>query len=358
MSKKITDVFDKIVDFDNLMDAYRKVRQGANKYTKDALEFDKNFGKNIKALRESLIDGTYEFGKYKAFHVYDPKTRLIHAPIFVDKVVQIAINNVLKEDYNKTFIYDSYGSIDDKGTYRCVDKIQQNLRSAKYKYGDSAYTLKVDVKKFFYSIDRDILKKIYSKKLKDERAKNLLFKVIDSAGQIDSKGLPLGNTISQLSANVYMNEADQYIKRVLKVKYYVRYMDDMIIVAENKRQANFLKAEISKFLKDKLNLSVNVHKTQIFPIKRGINTIGFKIYLHYRLLRNRAKVKIKRKIKSFMNLVENKNKSIYKCEELLNSFLNHASHGSSYNFIKYLFNRFDNLMFVNGKLKLKLQFIL
>ena len=353
MSKKIENVFDEIINTSNLLDAYKKVRRGKNRYKNDSVRFQRDETYNILKLKKELKSGEYKFGEYTKFYVYEPKERLIHAPSFKDKIVQIALNNILKEYYNKTFIYDSYGSIDGKGTHRCVDKIQQNLKQGKWEYDKDAYILKVDVKKFFYNIDRDILKQIYSKKVKDKRTKKLLFEVIDSANQIDEKGLPLGNTISQLSANVYMNELDQYAKRQLRIKYYVRYMDDIIIVASNKEKAKEYKWKIVKYLKDKLNLDANMKKTKTFPINQGINSIGFKIYTTHRLLRNDSKKKIKRKVKSMWRLVNEKGVSIEKCNELLNSWQAHAEHGNSYNFIKELKRKNPYLILIKGKLYLK-----
>lgn len=340
MSKKIENVYHEIIDFDNLYKAYKKALKGKNKYTKEALIFQEDETLNLLKLQKELKDKTYEFGTYTQFYIYEPKERLIHAPSFKDKIVQLALNNVLKEYYNKTFIYDSYGSIDNKGTHRCVDKIQHNLRQAKWEYGDKAYIVKFDIKKFFYSIDRDILKKIYKKKIKDKDTLDLLFKIVDSANQIDEKGLPLGNTISQLSANVYLNELDQYAKRVLRLKYYVRYMDDVIVVVEDKEKANEIKDKLVHFVERNLNIKANLDKTQIFPISQGINSVGFKIYTTHRLLRNSSKKKVKRKIKSFPNLINNKNITQVKCEEMLNSWHSHASYGNVYKFESSLLEKY------------------
>lgn len=340
MSKKIENVYHEVIDFENLYKAYKKALKSKNKYTKEALTFQEDETLNLLKLQKELKDKTYEFGTYTQFYIYEPKERLIHAPSFKDKIVQLALNNVLKEYYNKTFIYDSYGSIDNKGTHRCVDKIQHNLRQAKWEYGDKAYVVKFDIKKFFYSIDRDILKKIYKKKIKDKDTLDLLFKIVDSSNQIDEKGLPLGNTISQLSANVYLNELDQYAKRKLRLKYYVRYMDDVIAVVENKQIANEVKDKLIAFVDNNLNIKANLDKTQIFPISQGINSVGFKIYTTHRLLRNNSKKKIKRKIKSFPNLVKNKKITQSKCEEMLNSWHSHANYGNVYKFENSLLKKY------------------
>lgn len=354
MSKKIEEVYDEVVDFENLYKSYKKALKGKNRYTAEAIEFQQDETYNLYKLQDSLMDHSYTFDKYTKFTIYEPKERVIHAPSFKDKMVQLALNNILKTYYNKTFITDSYGSIDNKGTHRCVDKIQHNLRKAKWEYGDTAYIVKFDIKKFFYSIDRDILKDIYKKKIKDKDVLILLFKIIDSAEQIDEKGLPLGNTISQLSANVYLNELDQYAKRQLRIKYYVRYMDDVIAVVENKEKANEVKHKLVNFVKENLNIEANLNKTQIFPINQGVNSVGFKIYTTHRLLRDDCKRKIKRKIKAMPNMVNNKNITTYKCEELLNSWKAHADNGNNYNFKQKLFKK-HNYIYEGEKKKIRLR---
>lgn len=353
MSKKFNNLFNEIVDEKNLYEAYKSVRRGSNKYHIEAIEFSKNETYNLNKLRESLINKTYAYSDYSKFYVYEPKERLIYAPCFVDKIVQIATNTVLKKIYNNCFIYDSYGSIDNKGTHKCVDKISSNLRKGKYLYGNNAYILKLDIKKFFYSIDRDVLKRIYRKKIKCKDTLWLLDLIIDSAEQIDKLGLPLGNTLSQLSANVYLNELDQYVKRKLKVKFYVRYMDDMILVLENKDKAKEIKGKINEFLSKNLHMELNLKKSKVFPLNQGVNSIGFKIYPTHRLLRNDSKKKIKKKCKSIPNLINNKNVKIIKVEQILNSWLGHAKHGNNYNFINSLLTKYDYLTFENNSLKVK-----
>lgn len=346
-------IFYKIVEEENFYKAYKKALKGKNKYTLEAIEFANNETYNFNKLRMSLIDESYQFSGYMRFKVYEPKERVIDAPHFNDKIVQLAINNILKEVYQPCFIYDSYASLDDKGTHACVDRISYFMRKAKWEYGEDAYIVKLDIKKFFYSIDRDILKTILRKKVKCHRALRLLHKIIDSADSIDEKGLPLGNTLSQLFANIYLNEVDQYCKRKLGIKYYLRYMDDTIIIVENKEKANEVKELITDFNNKKLNLKMNEKKTKIFPISQGVNAIGFKIHPTHRLLRNDSKKKIKRKTKKMKPLIENKRMTIEKAEQILNSWLGHSSHGDSYNFISKLINK-NNHIYMNDKEVLKI----
>lgn len=336
-------MFDRIVDEGNIYQAYKKALKGDGKYHIEAMEFMFDEVYNLQELRESLIDGTYEFSGYIRFTVYEPKERIVDAPHFKDKIVQLAINNILKEIYNKSFVYDSYACIDDKGTHKCAKRIQHLMRKAKWEYGEETTIIKGDFKKFFYSIYRDILKKILPKKISCQRTLDLLFLIIDSADVIDLLGLPLGNTLSQLFANVYLNEFDNYCKRRLSLKYYARYMDDFIIVVKNKEIAREAIGLITEYVENTLGLRLNENKTKYFPINQGVNTIGYKIYTTHMLLRNESKKKIKRKIRAMPGLILEGKMTIEKAEQILNSWKGHAEHGYSYNFIQSLLDRFDFL---------------
>lgn len=349
-----TSLFNKIVDEYNIYKAYQKSLLGKNRYKKEVLIFTQNETSNLKKLRNSLIDGTYEFGDYEEFYVYEPKVRLIHAPRYVDKIVQLSINNVLKGVYNHCFIYDSYACIDEKGTHKCVDRISYFMRKAMWEYGSDAHIVKIDIKKFFYTIDRSVLKKLYKKKIRCAKTLELIYKITDSASVISEKGLPLGNTLSQISANVYMNEVDQYAKRKLSIKYYVRYADDTVIIVKNKEEAKETLEKIRLFVKEHLNIDLNEKKSKIFPITQGVNTIGFKIHPTHRMLRNDSKKKIKRKMKKFPNLLESGEITSNKVEQIINSWHGHAKNANSYSFIsKITHNNNYICKCASGALKVK-----
>ncbi|MDY0235054.1 MAG: reverse transcriptase/maturase family protein [Gudongella sp.] len=320
-SKKHNDLFIKIIDKENIIKAYKKALKGKGKYNPEAMEFSLNESENINNLIRSLEDETYKFDGYIRFPVFEPKERIVDAPHFKDKIVQLAINNVLKEIYNPTFIFDSYACIDNKGTHKCVDRISHIIRKAQWEYGEDTYIVKLDVRKFFYSIDRDILKMLLAKKIKCEKSLRLVFKIIDSAGLIDSLGLPLGNTLSQICANIYLNELDNYCKRKLSIKYMIRYMDDSIIIARNKDEADRILKYINEFIESELHLKLNENKSKVFPLDQGVNAIGYKIHATHRLLRNNSKKKIKRKIKAMPKLIIDEKINIQKAEQILNSWL-------------------------------------
>lgn len=345
-------LFDRITSEDNLYTAYKQTLTGKSKYNKDAMIFTRDETYNLRKLRYQLINDTYEFDDYIKFYVYEPKERLIHAPHFKDKIVQIAMNNVLKEIYFPTFIHDSYSCIDYKGTHKCAAKIQKNLRKAKWMW-DNPVILKLDIKKFFYSINRVIFKKILPVKILCNRTLNLFYKIVDSADRISKKGLPLGNTLSQLGSNIDMTPFDNFIKRKNGIKFYVRYADDMFLVLENKQHAKEMLDKSEKFLNKELDLKLNKNKSKIFPLNQGVNGIGYKIYTTHMLLRNDSKKRVKRKLKAMPKLICEGRMTPEKAQQMLNSWKGHADYANSYNFYKKLTDKFNFLELKNDKFKIK-----
>lgn len=354
MSKnRFDNLFDDVVDIKNMEAAYKKSMKGTNKYSKDAIRFSSNETYNIQELRQSLIDGTYEFTAYKRFKVYEPKERIIDAPYHRDKVVQLAIDKILKRIYQPSFIFDTYACLDNKGSHKATERVSEFLGKANWNYGEESYIIKLDISKFFYTVNREILKGLLRKKLKCTRTLDLIDKIIDSAEQIDPLGVPLGNTLSQIFTNIYMNEFDQYCKRVLQIKYYVRYADDVIAIVKNKSEANILLESMKYFLKTVLKLDAHPGKTQIFPLEQGVNAYGFKTYKTHRLLRNDSKKKIKRKAKKMPNLIKRGHLTKEVAELMLNSWHGHAMYGSSHNFIVSLKRR-NNFIYQDALGKLKI----
>lgn len=268
-------IFEKICDWDNLNLALDKTLKSEGKFKNPAIEFCSNRTTNLRSLQYSLLNGYYEFGRYNKFYVFEPKKRVIYAPNFRDKVVHHAINNILRDIYEPVFMDTSFACIRGKGHKRAVNKIQHDLRVAKRNY-DTPYCLKMDVSKFFYNIDREKLKTILRKKIKDHRTLLLLDMLIDSSPEC--KGLPLGNLTSQLFANVYMNHLDQYIKRRLQVKHYVRYADDLFLVLSDKKQAKECSKRIRKFILNELRLNIPLRKVRVHPLRMGMVALGFLIY--------------------------------------------------------------------------------
>ncbi len=340
MSFKHRSIFNEITDTENMYKAYKKTQEASLKYKHRSLIFDQNRTQNLKALRESLLDGTYQPGKYIRFTVYEPKERIIDAPDFKDKIVQHMLVNVIGEIYRKCFIHDSYSCIKNKGTHKAVLRIDDFLKHAT-KHMDNPWVVRIDIKKFFYSVDRDILKPLFRKKITCPQTLALIDVIIDSSPGL--KGLPLGCTTSQLFTNIYMNELDNYIKRRLRVKYYVRYSDDAVIFTEGKKQAVEVLDKIKVFVESRLNLLLNPNKSMVSKASQGVNMTGFYITSTQRKLRRSSKKRVKRKLKKMPALILSGRMTEGKAEQMLNSWLGHARYANTGNFISYLMNRFSIL---------------
>ncbi len=307
MTKRIGNIFEQCFNTEALYDAFYMAQKG-NTHKKDVYEFSKNLGANLHELEKELRHGTYKPGKYIVFAVYEPKRREIHAPRFRDKIVQHAMYKVLYPIFDQTFISDNYGSRKYKGTHRAADKAQEFLR----KSSPESYFVQLDIRKFFYSIDRQILMTLVAKKIKDARILAMLEMFIQFPSE---KGIPIGNLLSQLLSLIYLNPLDHYVKRVLKVKYYVRYMDDFVLFNLTQQQANYYQQHFAVWLADNLNLELS-HWT-IANVSRGINFVGFRTWDITRLLRKRSLTNFKRAVK------KNKSASII-------SILGHARHTGSF----------------------------
>ncbi|MCQ4924071.1 RNA-directed DNA polymerase [Tissierella carlieri] len=340
-----------IVPYDIVKQAYKDTQRGSKKFKKEAILFDMCRERNLVQLWRDLNNDDYEVGDYIRFKVYEPKERVISAPRIVDKIVQFILHYQIVEIYDPIYIKGSFACQKGKGTHKSVEHLQHAMKVCKWKYGEeNCVIIKADVRKFFYSIDRDILKKVLAKKVKDETLLKRLFKVIDSSPEGET-GIPLGNVTSQDFANIYLNELDQYCVRYLGIKYYTRYMDDVVIIVPPKIQvvdgvkmveikaldrAREWLDKIKKYLNEKLNLKTN-DKTQIFPLSQGVNAFGFKIHTTHRLVRDQSKRAMKRRIKAMDKKLQNDEIELKEITQAVNSWLGHARHSNSYNLAKKIF---------------------
>lgn len=333
---KHENLYEKIIAFENLEYAYKQVIKGERKFKRDAVLFSMLSDLNLVELWRDLKTGKYQVGEYIRFKVYEPKERWISAPTLRDKIVQFAVHHVIKDVYKGVFISDSYSCIDGKGTHRAAHSVQRDFRIAEREYEDP-WIVSADVKKFFYSIDRVILKRLLRKKIKCRKTLWLLDLIIDSSPE-GTVGIPLGNVTSQDLANVYMNEVDQYMKRFLGVRYYNRYADDIIAVVEGKEAAQDLKRDLCLFLSEKLNLEEHKEKTQIFPLAQGVNAYGYKIWSTRMLVRNQSKRGVKRRMKSMDKKLKAGMIELADVKQSANSWIGHAKHSNSYNLAKKIFS--------------------
>ncbi len=264
------------------------------KAKKDVQVFERDLMKNILELYQVLKIKTYKHSNYTHFKINDPKPRDIHKASVRDRVVHHLLYEFLYPFFNNTFISDSYSCRLGKGTHKGLYKFRSYILKVSKNRTKQCFVLKCDIKKFFANIDQDILKEILRKKIKDQDLINLLDNIIDSFNQ----GLPLGNLTSQLLVNIYMNEFDQYVKHKLKVKYYIRYADDFVILSNDKLYLNNLITEIDRFLKEKLKLELHPKKVSIESIYNGVDFLGWIDFGSHRVLRNTTKKRMFRNLKN------------------------------------------------------------
>lgn len=333
-------LYERIYDTKNLEESYKRTQSGNRKYRKEAIYFAMSKERKLRCLQKELEDRTYRPGSYIEFYVFEPKKRLVHAPHIRDKIVQFSIHTVLQGIYRSVFIKDSYACLEEKGTHEAVHRIQHYMRLAQWKY-EEPYIVKIDVRKFFYSINRDILKTIYRKKIPESEQDflRILDMIVDSSPE-GERGLPLGNVTSQDFANIYLNEVDQFCKRYLGLKWYVRYMDDICIIVKDRETARDVLAKIRTYVKDHLDLELN-EKTHIYPLAQGINTLGFRIHTTHLEVRNSSKAAMKRRIKKIDEKVQSGRLTKKQAQQAVNAWLGHARHSNSYNLAKKIFEKYD-----------------
>lgn len=319
-----------MADYANVQKAYNKARK-CKRYRKDVLLFTKDKEDNLETVRNDILGLSYEPSEYRYFKVYEPKERQIMALPFYDRVVQHAINNVLEPIFNQRFIFHSYACRKTKGMHAASDTLQEWLYEWQKFYPDQPlYAIKADIHHYFQSINHDVLKAEIRKVIKDAGALVLIDKIIDHNGQMpDGVGIPVGNLTSQLFANIYLNKLDQYIKHTLGAKYYMRYMDDFILLSPDKEQLRRWLADIERFLRDELKLELNP-KTTILAAKNGIDFVGYKHRATHRKVRPDSVKRIKKTIKKY----ESGKITKEQLQKSIASWTGHAGHADSYNLQK------------------------
>lgn len=279
--KRVNNLFEKICSIENLQLADEKARK--RKKSKYGIQLhDRNREANILTLREALLNGTFRTSEYSTFTIFEPKERLIYRlPYYPDRILHHAIMNVLEPIWLSVFTADTYSCIKNRGIHAAAQAVKTVLRKDPE---GTAYCLKLDIRKFYPSIDHGIMKEIIRRKLKDARLLQLLDGIIDS-----TDGIPIGNYLSQYLANLYLAYFDHWLKEEKRVKYYFRYADDMVIFASNKAELHGLITEIKTYLSERLKLEVKSN-WQIFPTdSRGVDFLGFVFFHKYTLLRKKVK---------------------------------------------------------------------
>ncbi len=323
-------MFNKIYSFQNLYSAYLKARK-CKKYRDEILKFGYNLEENLLELQEELFNQSYQHGDYREFVVCDSKKRKIKAAPFRDRVVHHALCNIIEPIFDKGFIYDSYACRIEKGTHKAIKRVQSFLKN-----NLNSYCLECDVSKYFDSINHKILLTLIKKKILDEKVLWLIKIIIESDNKRIGVGIPIGNLTSQLFANSYLNELDQFAKHKLKMRYYIRYIDDFLILSRDKKKLHTIKNQIREFLKEKLKLELHPKKANVFPISKGIDFLGYQIYGDYKLLRKSTMKRFIKRMKVYQKMLNRGLLSKGKFDNSLQSWLAYAEYGNSYQLRKNL----------------------
>ena len=289
-----------------------------------------------------LRDGIYIPSRFREFTVTDPKKRLVLALPYVDRIVhQWLIEEFIKPYYLPRFIKDSYACIPGRGSHAAVKCIQDYMRDMRQRQG-KYYIVKMDISKYFYNIDRDVLFKILKRVITNQQLLDLLHTIIFSDEA--RVGIPIGNYTSQYFANIYLNELDQYCKHNLGVKYYVRYMDDFILLAPNKRKARRWYRAIQRYAEGYLHLKLNP-KSCFYPSSHGLDFVGYKIMNNCLRLRQRSKRKLN-------NIIWNYQHDYTTEADFVTSiaaWLGHAGHANAKTYIRKRLWSYRNMLLKHWK---------
>lgn len=326
--KSYRNLWQQLCSSENLLLAFQKARKGKTQkiYVKD---FEKNLKENLLRLKIELVFHYYKPKKLTTFVIRDPKTRKISKSTFRDRVIHHAICNILEPIYENYFIYDSYANRKGKGTLKAIERFDYFKRKVSKNNTKACYILKADIKQYFETVDHQVLIAILQKKIKDKRLINLIKIILNNYETKEKgKGMPLGNLTSQFFANVYLHELDHFVKHKLKIKYYVRYVDDFVIFESSQEKVMGYQKQINSFLNQKLYITLHEGKTKVISLERGVTFLGLRIFYHHRLLKKSNLRKIQRRIQEQKQMFENKKilyDSVYNSLEGVFAYLSHAN---------------------------------
>jgi len=347
MARKYSNLYNQIYHPLNLWFAYKQAAKG-KRYKAPVARFEYDLEKNLIELEDELKNESYKPGGYHSFVIQKPKRRLINAAPFRDRVVHHALMNIIESFFERQFIFDSYANRVGKGTHKALDRTTYFLR--RYRY-----VMHLDIRQFFPSIDHDILLAILSRTIGDGKTMNLVEKIIASGAGVQAneydqiffpedtlfsvfrpRGLPIGNLTSQNWANVYLNELDHFAKRELKVRAYLRYVDDFLLFSNEKKILRNWRKEIISFL-EKLRLTIHKNKAHARPCSTGVPFLGFQIFPEYRRLKPANGYAFQRRLRKMISSTQAKKMSEKEFQMRLQSWVNHVSYGNTFALRKAIF---------------------
>lgn len=343
--KRYRNLYDQITDFSNLVLAARQSQKG-KRFRENVLEFNYNLEAELSKIKRELESKTYQPGRYKTFEICEPKRRLISAAPYRDRVVHHALCNIIVPIFDKTFINDSYANRLGYGTHRALRRFTNFARS-------NSYILQCDIKKYFPSINHEILKSLLRRKLKCQDTLWLLDTIIDSSNPQEPvadyfpgddllsplqcrKGLPIGNLTSQFFANIYLNSLDHFVKEELKAKNYLRYLDDFALFSDDYGFLAAAKIEIEEYL---VNLRLKLHptKSQLFDTKYGASFLGFRILPETIRVRNENLQRGRRRLKKLQRDYAQGKIKLEDARRSIQSWVAHIAHGNTWKLRQKIF---------------------
>lgn len=345
-------LYPEIVSFRNLLTAAQKAQRG-KRFKRSTACFNHNLEKELLCLQRELTSKNYRHGHYVDFLIHDPKLRLISAAPYRDRVVHHALCNVIEPIFDRTFIFDSYACRKGKGTHAAVDRYTAFARRNKY-------VLKCDISKYFHSIDHEILFSVLTGKIRCSDTRWLIGNIIGS--RIDKsqivyfpgddlftpynrkRGIPIGNLTSQFFSNIYLNGMDHHIKEDLNCRSYIRYVDDFVVLDDDKQRLWGVRKEIEEYL-DGLRLKLNPRKSGIHRVCDGIPFLGYRVFPTHRLLDKGNALRMRRRMKQMAGEYENGNISLDKIHQRVQSWIGHAGHADTW---KIRSRILDSVVFKRG----------
>lgn len=354
----------------NIYNAYLNARKN-KRYRNDVMNYTDNLERNLSELKEKLVNEQITYPRYKRFIIYDPKYRVILSQDFKDTVEDWAFYQVINPLLIKGYIEHSYACIPTRGQIGAVLKLHEWLRYVnRYRYRrekeglpvrdeDKWYYLKLDFSKYFYRIDHEIMKKRIDKKITDKKVRKWLYSKVDNpfekfglpAGMkpedvpydewLSDKGMPIGTLISQMLANLYNDPLDQYCKRELQIRYYIRYQDDIIILSNSKKQLHEWHRKIEKFANEEMQMDLN-DKTCIRPISLGVDFCGYRNYPTHIKIRKSTTKRMKRRLKKLMKDYNDGLIGIEQARSVVDSYFGLLKHCNSYALKNKIFGDFYN----------------
>lgn len=326
MGRRYKRLIGDIVDWDNLMEAYRLARRG-KRDRQELMRFEARLWEELGALQMEMLWGTYQPGRYRSFIVYEPKCREILAAPFRDRVAQHAICNVCGPIWDRGMIFDTYACRPGKGTHCGADRVEAWARGMAA--SGPVWVLKMDVSKYFFSISHRLARSVVRDKISCPETLRILDSIIASsaaAGDRDPVGVPVGNLTSQWIANLVGNRIDQWAKREMGLRRYIRYMDDMVVLVRDKHTALALRDAFA----DKLaSLGLRFSKASVLPLDRGINFLGYRIWPHKRLLRPDSVRRMRRRLRQMEWEYAHGLVGLSDVRQRISSWLAHAGHANA-----------------------------